>query len=416
MRWDTAFERLDLDAVYWVDKQYGTPFILLDEDCLLRRWQEIRAALARAKFFLPYKSCPLSVVRRRLHRLGMGAEVASPLELKMALALKVEARQILLNQPLRDAGALRMAVEMGAFVVADGVVDLRAISQATRSCCRARVLMRINPCQEAAVTWMRFGLPLESAELIEALEFARDATKLEIVGIHSHLGTNIADAGVYVQAAGCLASAWKDLEAVCQHELRVLDLGGGFATPSSCPTYIPRNRWWPDSPVKVMSRVYDIFAGSGLAGQIEFWVEPGRILTEDSAVLVSRIVDVRAGPVGPMVTCDSGINHLPTAGYMRHPIARLGELHLEKSEASEYVVFGSLCMQSDVLSSGCWLPTDVKRGDLLQIGSVGAYDLAFSFPFIQGRCPILFRHRSGAITLIRRRELTEDFLSLEQGV
>lgn len=408
-----AFDCIDKATALRLAQDFGTPFILVDEACLKARWNSFREDAAGAQVFLPYKSSPIAFFRRYFATQGLGSEVASGLEFEAALSHNVAGERIILNQPVRDLATFERAISLGAVIVADGVEDVGTLA-AIRTNRPVRVLLRVNARNGSREGWSRFGMPLGSDELAEAIRLAATCDSLEVLGLHSHLGTNIPSSETYSRAVERLAECWQALESLLGHPLRVLDLGGGFASPSACPIRKPFADWQPDPPASVLAAARKALDPAGLAGRVQLWLEPGRILVEDTAVLVSKVVDVRAGPIGRQVTCDSGVNQVSTAGYLRHPIARINNDRVESPGLLSGVLFGSLCMESDVIAADCALPADLAVGDLLKIGAVGSYDLAFAFPFIHGRCPILLRRSDGAIECLRRREVGADFHLLDE--
>ncbi len=392
-------------------REAGTPVALIDESCLKSRWDGVRRALDGVELFFPYKSCPLAAVRGRFAAWGAGADVASPEELEAALELGVRPPRILLNQPLRNRAGLKRAVEVGAVVVADGRADVGRAAELAAEGHPVRLLVRVNAGVGAPV-WTRFGVPVDGPELRSALRDAKESG-IDVLGLHTHLGTNIRTAAPFREMAVRIAAGWPECEGAYGAPLRYLDIGGGFATPSAQPLTRAPAAWAPDPPEVVIEQVRDALHDAGLSGRIALWAEPGRLLAEDAGVLVARIVAVRDSAAGPMVTCDAGVNLLPTAGHIRHQVICVRAVPASDVPVREFDLFGPLCMQSDVLGVGVRLPQDVREGDLLAMGPAGGYDLSFSFPFIVGRCPVLLRSAGGELRLARRRETWGDLNQLQ---
>lgn len=413
MRWHCAFDRIDAQTAVRIARGVGTPYILVDEASLEARRHAVREATAGTRLFLPYKSSPISYFRRYFAASGLGGEVASGVELAAALTHGIAPDSLILNQPARDVATFRRAIALGVTIVADGVADVRTLAESATVEHPARLLLRVNLYRVGGTGWSRFGMPVDGAEFAEAVALAAHYESLDIIGLHSHLGTNIPSADAYFQATERLALRWRALESALGRPLEVLDLGGGFATPSSCPLYKSPGSWRPDPPAAILTRIREALAPADLHNRVALWLEPGRVLVEDSGVLVTRVVDLRSGPIGRQVTCDSGVNQVPTAGYLRHPIARIGDQQPAPADLCPSLLCGSLCMEADVIAADCALPGDLAIGDLLKIGAVGCYDLAFAFPFIDGRCPILLRRLDGGLECLRRRELGGDFHTLE---
>jgi diaminopimelate decarboxylase len=406
--WQSAFDRLDARTARDLAQDFGTPFILIDEASLDSRRRLVEEATAGARLFLPYKASPLSHVRRYFAAARLGAEVASGRELAAATAHGIAADSLILNQPARDATTFRGAIALGATVVADGVADIRAVAAAASRQRAARVLLRVRPGQAGGTGWSRFGMPVDGAEFAAALALAAESPSLEVVGLHCHLGTNISAAASYGEAAGRLAERWRDIERVLGRRLEVIDFGGGFATPASCPLHQSPGRWRPDGPGSIVAEIRNALATTRLLHRVELWLEPGRILVEDSAVLVTRVVHVREGAVGRQVTCDSGVHQVPTANWLRHPVARVGRCDEALTGLRSTLLCGALCMETDIIRADCALPADLAVGDLLKVGAVGCYDLALAFEFIHGHCPVLLQQRAGNLVCLRRRQSCDD--------
>lgn len=441
--WHGAFDRLQARFARRLAQEFGTPYILFDQAVLDARLRLLQEAAAGARLFLPYKTCPLAHLRQHFASAGIGAEVASDVELAAAWAHGIAPESLLLNQPARDAATFREAVARGATIVVDGVGDLRAVADAASPARPARVLLRVRPEQAAGASWSRFGMALGGGVLAEGLAFAAACRSLDVVGLHCHLGTNIPAATTYRYAAGQLAARWRDLERALGRRLQVLDFGGGFATASACPLRLSPANWQPDGPAAIVAAIRQELAVADLLPRVALWLEPGRILVEDGAVLVTRVVDVRESAPGRQVTCDSGVHQLPTANWLRHPVARIGgsgaglagseggfpdsdggfpdsEGGFQDSggglansaeglaELRASLLCGALCMETDILRADCALPADLVAGDLLKVGAVGGYDLALAIPFIHGNCPILLQGRAGDLVCLRRRASCRD--------
>ncbi len=410
MRWHTAFDSLEPGWLRQLADQHGTPLVIYDQCALRARWQAVQQAFRNVQLFLPFKACATGGIRRLLCEWGMGADVASPLEFQAALELGLEAGRLLLNQPLRDPALLANAAALGVVVVADGFDDVRRACDQARSGGELRMLMRVNPGVGAPV-WSRFGMDLDSHELLQAAELAGRTPGVTLLGLHQHLGSNIWTDRPYLQAVTRIADIWEQIERAAGRPLRVLDIGGGFATPYCRPLNRPPESWRVCEPEQLLSGIRSTLDSHGL--EPELWAEPGRLLLQDAALLLTRVTRVREAAFGPMTTCDAGINLLSTASYLSHPLAITRDVQADGAVSRDFDVFGSLCMQADLLAVGARLPADLAAGDLLRFGSVGAYDIALSFPFIVGRCPVLLRRDDGTVQSLRRRETLADLQQLE---
>ena len=409
MRWDNAFKILDQKTLETIAADFGTPVCAFNAETLKNRCLEVERVMKSVSLFFPYKSCGIFGVRKRFNQFRIGADVASPLEFEMALRAGVVPDRIILNQPLQDSDVLQKAIEMGVTVVAESPVAVGAIAKITGHGLIARVLLRVNPGVGVPV-WSRFGMHIHGKELFEALQLARDSEGVELLGLHCHLGTNLNDLEIYREAAEIIVGNWYEIEKAYGQKMKVWNIGGGFATPTSEPLISPPGSWSPASPEEILGTIKQCLAKHNLSNRVDLWAEPGRLLAEDSAVLISRIIEVKNGLSGPMAVCDGGVNLVPTAGAIRHPIRLLAEY--DQQQLREVELYGPLCMQSDILGVGVPLPIDCKAGDLLVIGNVGAYDQSFSFSFITGRCPVVIAEY-GRIVPIRKGDTIDSIMASE---
>jgi diaminopimelate decarboxylase len=114
-------------------------------------------------------------------------------------------------------------------------------------------------------------------------------------------------------------------------------------------------------------------------------IEPGKAVSQSSAVLVTSVVETRASKSGHDVVVDASIADLPTAGLQPHRI-----LHLSRSGAAEWLgrgpsrVLGAICMEHDVLASHVSFLRTPEPGDRLLVFDSGAYDVSMAWPFAQG--------------------------------
>lgn len=411
MQFATALDSLDPAAVPALLERFGSPLVVVSEEALRHRQAALARALPGMVLFFPYKACPLRWVRSWLRGHGVGAEVANSRELETALALGVAPKQILIDQPLRDDGGWRLAAQHGVGVVADGARDVERLAGIVRLSSPLPLLLRICPTMsEHART--RFGLPLGDPELYEAARLAGACTGLRLRGLKIHLGTNLEHAAGWDRAVREICAFWSDLERTAGCALEVLDLGGGIATPAARPVHRLTGDWHPDAPEEVSRLVSAALAEAGLRERVAVWMEPGRLLVEDSALLLTTVVHTATCPFGPVATCDAGLHVLPTATWLAHEVCAYRGGRWSPSPTADYVLYGALCMETDVIRASVPLPLDLKPGDHLAVGSTGAYDLAQASSFIHGRCAVVLLPGAGEPSLLRRREDGPDRLEV----
>lgn len=211
----------------------------------------------------------------------------------------------------------------------------------------------------------KFGiLPSESIELLKAAQ--KVARKL---GICFHVGSQCMEASQYRSALDIV----KDVLDQSGVQIDVLDIGGGF--PSSYPGMMPANL------STYFDEIFDSISKMKLAKNCEIWCEPGRALVAESGSLVVR---VEGRKQNMLYINDGTYGGLFDAGMLNfiYPTRALrfkdGELD---TQMEPFGFYGPTCDSLDVMKGPFYLPKDIKEGDYIEIGQLGAYSRALRTNF-----------------------------------
>ena len=226
---------IDGVAIEELVERYGSPLFVFSEKTLVDRYRDLHAALSRrwgkVRLAWSYKTNYLGGICRVFHREGAWAEVVSEMEYDKALALGVPPDNIHFNGPYKSDAVLERAILGGTLVHVDHFDELAALERiAARLGVRPRMAIRINLSTDTVAAWTRFGFNLESGQARDAVARLVAGDRLELVGLHCHLGTFILEPEAYKQAAQKLAAFANDIEDEHGIVLSFLDLGGGFAS------------------------------------------------------------------------------------------------------------------------------------------------------------------------------------------
>ena len=230
---------------------YGSPLFVFSEKTLVSRYRELRDAFSvrspRVRLAWSYKTNYLDAICRIFHREGAWAEVVSEFEYEKALHLGVPAEQIHFNGPYKPEPILERALRDGAIVHLDHFDELAAAERiAERHGIKPRVALRLNLTVEGVPAWTRFGFNLESGQAKTAVVRLMGGRRLELAGLHCHLGTFILEPEAYRQAAVKLASFANELRREQGIVLEFIDLGGGFASHNKLKAqYLPAEQATP---------------------------------------------------------------------------------------------------------------------------------------------------------------------------
>ncbi len=389
---------------------HGSPLFVFSETRLRRAAAELRAALSTrlgpVRLAWSYKTNWLRAVCAVFHGEGSLAEVVSEYEYQKARGMGVPGPEVIYNGPFKPDAALAEAFREGAQVNLDSYDEMVAAERvAARLGLRPRVGLRVNLEAGAYPSWPRFGFNFESGEADMAAERLVRGGRLELAGLHSHIGTFILDPNCFFEQARKMAELSRRLARHLDLDLAWLNLGGGFASKNTLlHQYLPGETATPS---------YDEYA-SALAGgfQAAGWgrgdtppliFETGRALVDEAGYLVTTVRAVKRLPSGMRaVVLDAGVNVVITAFWYRHEVRPTRDYEGELEPA---VVYGPLCMNIDLIRESVNLP-GVRVGDRLVIWPVGAYNVTQWLQFIRLRPRVVMIGTNGRVEVIR----TEDEL------
>jgi ornithine decarboxylase len=202
----------------------------------------------------------------------------------------------------------------------------------------------------------KFGASLDEA--VELLRAARPhAARL---GISFHVGSQCLEPDAYARALALAGEA----VARCGVSVDIVDVGGGF--PVSYPDMTP-------PPLGVYLATIDA-AAALLPGKIRLWAEPGRALVAGGGSVVVQ-VQLRRG--GELYVNDGVYGSLSDAGALgfRFPARRirLGAAYADEGPLADFALFGPTCDCADHMRGPFRLPADMREGDWIELGQLGAY-------------------------------------------
>jgi len=368
-------------SVLRLASDYETPFFLYDRAVLDQKYYALRSALPdRFSIYYSLKANPcLAIVKHFLSR-GCGIEIASAGELHRALAAGCIPERMLFAGPGKSERELELALsrEIGEIHVESKIEAERICEVSRRIGRRARVSIRINPTSAAEGGAMRMGgrpapFGVDEETLDEVLDHFLALPALDLCGIHLFTGTQILDAAVLLEQYRHGMELARRVSTRLCHPLCTLDFGGGLGVP-----YFPHEQELDletlQTGLKLLCAEAD--SDSRFAGT-QFLVEPGRFLTAEAGVYVTRVSDVKVSRGKKFLIVDGGMNHnLAASGNLgqtikrNYPIAILNKLTAPPEELVDIV--GPLCTPLDTLARGITLPR-AEIGDLVGIFQSGAY-------------------------------------------
>jgi diaminopimelate decarboxylase len=408
--------------------QVGTPAYVVDEEDLRQRARDFAAAFAGWDVYYAGKSFLCTGVARWVSDEGLGVDVCTGGELAVALRAGVDPARIGLHGNNKSDAELELALDAGVGrIVADSLDEIgrttRLVGARGRGE-RPRIMVRVTTGVEAhtheyiatAHEDQKFGFSIASGQALEALHAVEAAAELELVGIHSHIGSQIFDAEGFAVAARRTLRLHADFAAASGRELPEMDLGGGFGIAyTSTDT--------PASPVQLaeaMRRIVETECAVLGVAVPHLSIEPGRAISGPSAFALYTVGTVKhvhldGDAVRTYVAVDGGMSdNIRTALYAAEYSATLASRRSAAGPAISRVV-GKHCEGGDILVRDEFLPADVTPGDLIAVPASGAYSRSMASNYNHVPRPPVVAVRDGRIQTLLRRETLDDLLRLDMG-
>lgn len=380
-------------------RTYGTPAYIVAEDDLRTRARRFLAAFAERtddfEVHFASKSFPATAVLRLFAEEGLACDVASGGELHLALNAGFDPKKIHLHGNAKSRAELQQALDAGiGDIVVDNHDELQALLDLIPRGARQRILLRIapgvspdtHPKISTGGPNTKFGFNLDDAR--RAIEVATASDKLDLDGLHFHIGSQILDLAPFRAALEAVAALG---------DFRTYNMGGGLGVAYLDEQSAPSIDQYVEAKVALMAEI--LGDGKRIAD------EPGRALVAHSTVTLYTVQSVKHNVVD-YVAVDGGMsdNLRPMLYEARYEALVVGKHQAPKRPRH---LAGKHCESSDILIHDALLP-DVEPGDLVAVPVTGAYGHAMANNYNgQPRPPIVFvgdgEHRA-----VVRRETYED--------
>jgi diaminopimelate decarboxylase len=402
--------------------EHGSPVFLLDEADLRQRCRDYRDAFGGASVFYAAKAFLCTAVARWVEEEGLGLDVCTGGELAVAVRAGFPGERLLLHGNNKSVAELEAALDAGVGrVVVDSLDEVERLSAlCVDRGTTQRVLVRATVGVEAhthefiatAHEDQKFGFSLAGGDALEAVRRVLAAPGLDLVGLHSHIGSQIFDAGGFEVAAHRVVGLLAQVRDECGAVLPELNLGGGLGiayTSADDPADVVE---MGRSIRAIVDRECDAY---GLSVP-DLAVEPGRGIVGPGTVTVYEVGTVK--PVEGLrtfVSVDGGMSdNIRTALYDADYTVVLASRDSAAPPMLARVV-GKHCESGDVVVKDAWLPADVAPGDLLAVAATGAYcrSMASTYNHVP-RPPVVAVTETGTRTVVRR-ETPEDLMALDAG-
>ncbi len=351
-----------------IARKHGTPVVVIDHDIIRKNYAGFKKHLPKVQCYFAVKANPAPEIVRTLYQAGASFDVASLPEFMLVYdniqRLPAKAQQdfiwdkIIYANPTKPKETLLALDQYKPLVTFDNLNELKKIRQFAPHAglvLRLRVANTGSQCELSS----KFGCDTgEAADLIQAAF----GMGLVVEGLSFHVGSQCTNFQNFVQALNTAAAVMRESK-TRGHEIKILDIGGGFPAPYNKHV----------KPFRNLARVINAEIDRLFAADIQILAEPGRFLVATAVTAVARIIGkaVRDGK-----TCyyiDDSVYHTFSGIIFDHC-----QYHLQsfkKGKTDICAVFGQTCDGLDTISQSEELP-DLEIEDLVYSENIGAYSNA----------------------------------------
>jgi len=389
-----------------IAEQVGTPCYIYSHRTLIRHFHAFDQAFQAIPHIVAFamKSNSNLTVLRLLAKEGSGADIVSGGELFRALKAGISPKKIVFAGVGKSKEEIRYALESDILmfnVESPGELQqINAVAGAMGQ--RARVALRINPDIDpqthpyisTGLKKSKFGIGADQA--LGEFDAAGRLPHIEVVGVHSHIGSQLTQVTPFVDALKKAIALIQTLQANGVH-IQYLNIGGGLGITYSDET--------PPHPRELAAAISPLLQ----TVSCQIIMEPGRSIVGNAGILVTKVLYNKDGADKRFVIVDAAMNDLlrPSLYDAHHDIQPV--MKNESAVVNTVDVVGPICESGDFLAKDRKMPQS-QPGDLYAVMSAGAYGFTMSSNYnSRPRVPeVLVKGKD--IIVIRKRESYEDLI------
>lgn len=383
-------------------EQFGSPLYVYDAAKIQSQYKRLTSAFSKVeKLRINYAMKALSnvAILQLLREMGSCIDAVSIQEVQLALYAGYSPDQIFFTP---NGVSLEEIEEVSALGVQINIDNLSILEQFGTKHPSVPVCIRINPHVMAGGNAnisvghidSKFGISVHQLpHLVRIVE----NTKMNIVGIHMHTGSDILDIEVFLYAAEILFDAARSFK-----NLEFLDFGSGFKVPykkDDVETDI-------EELGRKLSKRFNAFCKE-YGKDLTLIFEPGKFLVSEAGYFLAKVNVVKQTTSTVFAGIDSGFNHLirPMFYGSQHHIENISN---PKGKERFYSVVGYIC-ETDTFANNRRI-SEINEGDVLSFRNAGAYCFSMSSNYNSRYKPAEVLWLNGEGHLIRAQETFEDLL------
>jgi diaminopimelate decarboxylase len=407
-------------------REHGSPAYVLDEQDFRARAKAFHDAFADYDVFYAGKAFLCSTVVRWVAEEGLCLDVCSGGELTVAERAGFDMAKVGFHGNNKSPAEIEQAVTLGVGrIILDSFHEIERVAEAAERLGRTQpVMVRVTAGVEAhtheyiatAHEDQKFGFSIVNGQAFDAVRRVVEAPSLTLLGLHSHIGSQIFDSSGFEVAARRVLALHARVSDELGVELAEMDLGGGFGI-----AYTTQDD--PSDPAQLAIEMTKIVEHECRALEIprpRLSIEPGRAIVGPAVCTVYEVgtvkeVELDGGASRTYVSVDGGMSdNIRTALYDADYSCTLASRRSEAVPVLARVV-GRHCEAGDIVVKDEFLPGDVRPGDLVAVPGTGAYCRSMASNYNHALRPPVVAVRDGRTRVVVRRETLDDLLATDMG-
>jgi diaminopimelate decarboxylase len=349
-------------AIYFKDR------IIQNIDSIKKQFKEFQ----KKEFFYAMKANAQPKILKIIKDAGMGVEVMSEFELKLALEVGFNPEKIIFNGPAKTDQALKLAVNKKIkCIIIDSLSETKKLVKLDK---KLLVMVRCHPNLPKLINkklfvpeYSKLGLSLKEKEIWAVLETIKES-KLTLNGFSFNIAARQRNFNLHSQALESILGFYNKLDNKTKNKIKIIDIGGGFDSP----LFIKDN-------FKFKKEIINFFKDK----KIKLFVEPGRSITNDAGIVLTKIITAKNTGNKNYLFVDIATNYL-----IPLPLSYYVIDSQKKYKKQGYSIVDGICSTVGVINDKCILSIS-KENEILLIINCGAYTFNMHEHFYETRPTII---------------------------
>jgi len=351
-----------------IAREHGTPVVVIDHDILRRNYAEFKKHLPNVQAYFAVKANAEPAIVRTFYKAGASFDVASMPEFMLVYenikGLPAGEQQdfiwdkIIYANPTKPKETLRALDRYKPLVTYDNPAELEKIK---RYAPHAGVVLRLRVPNTGSMVELSSKFGCDPGDAVDLLNAAFDMG-LVAEGLSFHVGSQCTNFQNFVQALDIAAAVMRESKSR-GHEIKILDIGGGFPAPYNKHV----------KPFSALARKINAEIDRLFPEAIQILAEPGRFLVATAATSIATIIGKAVRDGKPCYYIDDSVYHTFSGIIFDHCQYHLKSFRKGKTEVC--AVFGQTCDALDKISLSEELP-ELEIEDLVYSENIGAYSSA----------------------------------------